>query len=58
MPYLAKDYCNCHSLKVDGTLAGVVTSDDVLTYRAPGPIYNISGNILVLKGVALIVEPG
>ena len=42
----------------DGSLSGFIATDMVLTVASPGPVYNVSGVIVVGDGAILVIEAG
>jgi hypothetical protein len=39
-------------------LYGFITSNDTLTYSAPGPVYYLPGDVVINPGASLTIEPG
>src|SRR5262245_24905128 len=57
-PTKALGTCSCESPAISNQLFGFITTNTVLTYASPGPIYDVLGDLVVNPGVALTIEPG
>eukprot|EP00042_Codosiga_hollandica_P059481 m.917090 g.917090 ORF g.917090 m.917090 type:complete len:3519 (+) comp60171_c0_seq2:2-10558(+) len=42
----------------DGSLRGIISATSVLSYGAPGPVYHVSGDLLVTEAGTLVIEAG